>query len=272
MKLLSLLAIGNATATFMSDRTGYSHEEESMKQIRELCPCADSSLKTMGIALEQYQTDQRYNPGKTSVDELVSQIKQIAFECTSRPECRCPEGYFKTRDGRECLKLSSEPADCITAEKACSNDFNSRLAIAKDADRLDKLAGIMEELGEENAYYWIGLSYNKTVDTGDADWRWSDGNKATGEMVENLNMSLKKSGSQRPDTRMLDIDLNDGYPIERVAISSQNHGKFWKHESCRAKGLTGPPKHNYICEFMLFKVRINAEKKSGQLVGKIGEF
>ena len=50
-----------------------------MKQIRELCPCADSALKTMGIALEQYQTDQRYNPGKTSVDELVSQIKQIAF-------------------------------------------------------------------------------------------------------------------------------------------------------------------------------------------------
>merc|ERR1711993_159167 len=141
MKLLSLFAFGTATATFMSDRTGYNHEEESMKQIRELCPCADSALKTMGIALEQYQTDQRYNPGKTSVDELVTQIKQIAFECTSRPECRCPEGYFKTRDGRECLKLSSEPAD-----------FNSRLAIAKDAERLDKLAGIMEELGAKDEY------------------------------------------------------------------------------------------------------------------------
>merc|ERR1711936_946209 len=114
-----------------------------------------------------------------------------------------------------------------------------------------------EELGAKDEYYWIGLSYNKTVDTGDADWRWSDGNKATGEMVENLNMSLKKSG-QEQTTKMLDIDLNDG--------------KFWKHESCRARGLTGPPKHNYICEFMLFKVRINAEKKSGQLVGKIGEF
>ena len=65
-------------------------------------------------------------------------------ECTARPECRCPEGYFKTRDGTECLKFSEEPANCIEAERACSADFNSRLAIAKDQERLDKIATIMD--------------------------------------------------------------------------------------------------------------------------------
>ena len=32
----------------------------------------------------------------------------------------------------------------MEAEKACNADFNSRLAIAKDQARLDKIAGIME--------------------------------------------------------------------------------------------------------------------------------
>ena len=67
-----------------------------------------------------------------------------------------------------------------------------------------------------------------------------------GDIVNDLNNQLKKSGLG--DTRMLDIDVGDGYPIERVAVSSEYHGKVWKHESCRARGLTGPPKHRYICE------------------------
>ena len=65
-------------------------------------------------------------------------------ECTSRRECRCPDGYFKTKDGAECLKFSENTADCTEAEKACENDFNSRLAIARDHERLTKIAAIMK--------------------------------------------------------------------------------------------------------------------------------
>ena len=68
----------------------------------------------------------------------------INLECTRRPECRCPEGYFKTKDGTECLKFSTQPADCTEAERACSADFNSRLAIARDHARLTKIADIMQ--------------------------------------------------------------------------------------------------------------------------------
>ena len=32
----------------------------------------------MALAMYQYQDDQRNNPGKTSVDDLVKQIKSIA--------------------------------------------------------------------------------------------------------------------------------------------------------------------------------------------------
>merc|ERR1712131_387602 len=135
------------------------------------------------MAMTEYQIDQKTHPGKTTVDDLVKNIKKIAFECTSRPECRCPEGYFKTRDGTECLKFSESTANCMEAEKACNADFNSRLAIAKDQERLDKIAGIMEEIAGEDEFYWIGLSYNKTSNNGDADWRWSDGNKASGNLT-----------------------------------------------------------------------------------------
>merc|ERR1719443_2354424 len=178
------------------------------------------------MAMTEYQIDQKTHPGKTTVDDLVKNIKKIAFECTSRPECRCPEGYFKTRDGTECLKFSESTANCMEAEKACDADFNSRLAIAKDQARLDKIAGIMEEIAGEDEFYWFGLSYNKTSNNGDADWRWSDGNKASGELVDDLNMQLKKSGRLNADTRMLDIEFNDQTPVERVAISSKQHGKY----------------------------------------------
>lgn len=272
MKLTSLLVFGSGVmADLMSDRTNFDHEDSNAKRIRELCPCSDGAMEKMKMAMTSYQIDQKTHPGKTTVDDLVKQIKKIAFECTSRPECRCPEGYFKTRDGTECLKFSESAVNCIEAERACDADFNSRLAIAKDQTRLDKIATIMDELASEDEYYWIGLSYNKTIGNGAADWRWSDGNKASGDMVDDLNMQLKKSG-RGADTRMIDIDFNDGLPVERVAISAKQHGKFWKQESCRASGKSGPPKHKYICEFMMFKVRINAERKNGQYVGRIGEF
>ena len=39
------------------------------------------------------------------------------------------------------------------------------------------------EIAGEDEFYWIGLSYNKTSNNGDADWRWSDGNKASGNLT-----------------------------------------------------------------------------------------
>ena len=86
----------------------------------------------------------KLNPLLTVTFQHTDSILRSLSECTARPECRCPEGYFKTRDGTECLKFSEEEANCIDAERACSADFNSRLAIAKDQERLDKIATIMD--------------------------------------------------------------------------------------------------------------------------------
>merc|ERR1719284_1381413 len=47
------------------------------------------------MAMTEYQIDQKTHPGKTTVDDLVKNIKKIAFECTSRPECRCPKVISK---------------------------------------------------------------------------------------------------------------------------------------------------------------------------------
>lgn len=84
---------------------------------------------------------------------IVEIYLKIILECTRRPECRCPEGYFKTKDGTECLKFSTQPADCTEAERACSADFNSRLAIARDHARLTKIADIMQ--GKINFLYIV---------------------------------------------------------------------------------------------------------------------
>merc|ERR1711962_152760 len=86
------------------------------------------------MAMTEYQIDQKTHPGKTTVDDLVKNIKKIAFECTSRPECRCPEGYFKTRDGTECLKFSDEAVTCIDAERACQADFYDQSHIMASAE------------------------------------------------------------------------------------------------------------------------------------------
>lgn len=272
MKLLAPLlgAFAVTATTEMNGRNIPLEEESNLKRIRELCPCADQALEAMAFEMHTYQIKQRSNPGETTVDQLVKNIKEIAYECTRRPECRCPEGYLKTKDGTECLKFSDEPADCGEADRACSADFNSRLAIARDHARLTKIADIMQEHSGPDDYYWIGLSYNRTM-AGMPVWTWVDGSRATSAIQSDLNMDLKKAGINS-DTRMLDIEQGVPYPVERVAISSKHHGKVWKHESCRAQGQNGPPKHKYICEFMMFKVKINAETKTGQHVGKIGEF
>lgn len=268
MKLLKFFAGALAVkATTEMERNLPVEEESNLRKLRGLCPCADQALEAMALEMFSYQEKQISSPGAQTVDALVKNIKDIAYECTRRPECRCPEGYFKTKDGTECLKFSEAPADCTEAERACSDDFNSRLAIARDHERLTKIADIMKDHGSDDEYYWIGLSYNRTM-SGMPVWTWVDGQQAASAIQADLNLDLKKSA----DTRMLDIEQGVPYPVERVAISSKHHGKVWKHESCKASGPVGPPKHKYICEFMMFKVKINAETKEGQHVGKIGEF
>lgn len=270
MKLLCpLLGALAVSASTQLERDLPLEEESNLRQLRSLCPCADQALEQMAVEMYTYQDRQRTNPGETSVDSLVKSIKDIAYECTRRPECRCPDGYFKTKDGTECLKFADVPADCTEAERACSDDFNSRLAIARDHARLTKIADIMKEHGDPEDYYWIGLSYNRTM-SGVPIWTWVDGATASSAIQSDLNLDLKKAALS--DTRMLDIEQGVPYPVERVAISAKHHGKVWKHESCRASGADGPPKHKYICEFMMFKVKINAETKTGQHVGKVGEF
>lgn len=271
MKLLSLVCGIILNQSHAKLINGYEDEESNLKRIRSLCPCADQALESMAMAMYRYRDFQSKNPEQQpNVSKLVGQIKEIAYECTRRPECRCPDGYFKTKDGTECLKFAEVDADCTDAEKACADDFNSRLAIAKDHTRLTKIADVMKDINPSgNDYYWIGLSYNRTA-AGMPVWTWVDGTRASTEISSDLNVDLKKSGITRI------IDIVDGgkeeAPIERVAISSKYHGKVWRHESCRAHGLEGPPKHKYICEFMMFKVKINAETKAGKRIGKVGEF
>jgi hypothetical protein len=270
MKVFATLLVATSANLL---NTPFDQEENNLKRLRALCPCADSALENMAVAMYAYKNAQQVNPNEQNeISKLVQTIKDIAYECTRRPECRCPEGYYKTRDGTECLKFSEVDEDCEGAERACADDFNSRLAIAKDHRQLTKIADIMSEQDPFGMnYYWIGLSYNRTQ-AGLPVWTWVDGTRASSAISGDLNMDVKKSGVG--DTRILDIEQGVPFPVERVAISSNGkyHGKVWKHESCRASGYHGPPKHRYICEFLMFKVKINAENKDGRKVGKVGEY
>jgi len=55
------------------------HEDSNAKRIRELCPCSDEAMGKMKMAMTEYQIDQKTHPGKTTVDDLVKNIKKIAF-------------------------------------------------------------------------------------------------------------------------------------------------------------------------------------------------
>ena len=56
-----------------------NHEDSNAKRIRELCPCSDEAMGKMKMAMTEYQIDQKTHPGKTTVDDLVKNIKKIAF-------------------------------------------------------------------------------------------------------------------------------------------------------------------------------------------------
>ena len=54
-------------------------EESNLRMLRDLCPCADQALESMALEMHTYQDQQRKDPSKTSVDQLVANIKEIAY-------------------------------------------------------------------------------------------------------------------------------------------------------------------------------------------------
>jgi hypothetical protein len=227
------------------------------RRLRNLCPCSENALKDIQGALDRYTYSVLPKSGP-NVEALIEEIKDVAYNCTKRVECKCPEGYFKTIDGLECLRISREPVDCMDAEKVCGNDFNSRLAIAKDPKRLQRLSDIIRQTGHHQDLFWIGLSYNRT-NIGGATWKWADGTKISAEMKKKLSL---KDPDVSPDElkkslRMLEIGGIDG-PVERVAINGRYEGHTWAQESCKSESYGPRPKHRYICEFLMFKVNIKS--------------
>merc|ERR1712096_137281 len=184
----------NILSTIIFTRINSLELKNHQKHILSLCKCAEQALGDMSEAIQLYQNQVRNNKEKSpDMREIVQKIKTIAHECTKRPDCRCPEGYVKTSDGLECLKISDNETDCKDAEKICGNDFNARLAIAKDHNRLQKLADYIREMNgpRDEHYYWIGLSYNRTRN-GYPGWVWSDGTRATEQLKRDMNLDVKK--------------------------------------------------------------------------------
>lgn len=224
------------------------------RRLQNLCPCAEHALKDINLQLRKYSYIKKTQPKLApSVEQLVDEIKDVAYNCTKRPECKCPEGYFKTTDGLECLRIGREPVDCMTAKNICSNDFNSRLALVKDPKRLTRLSDVLRQTGHHDDFFWIGLSYNRTK-FGVPMWQWEDGTFVNQNMKKSFDLTndVKKAG-----LRMMEIGgLNEG-PLERVAINARYQGKHWQQESCQA-GDVKRAMHKYICEFLMFKVNIKA--------------
>jgi len=249
MRHLLLLSTGILAKWSFLDETVVS------KRLRDLCPCSQTALSDIQYTLEKssYMKAIRANNDE-DVALLVSEIKNIAYNCTKRPECRCPDGYFKTIDGMECLRIGRELVDCAEAEQICANDFNARLAVAKDSTRLVRLSDVLRQTGNNDDYFWLGLAYNRT-EYGMPMWKWSDHTYLTQDMKRHMELTepFKKSAQ----LRMIELGGVTG-PIERVAINSGYKGKTWQQESCLSEGPYGSQRalHKYICEFMMFKVNL----------------
>ena len=164
----------------------------------------------MALAMYQYQDDQRNNPGKTSVDDLVKQIKSIAhgkfptyrfdIEISFRMYCstRVPmsRGLFQNswrhrvpQVFRRGGKLHWRRARLLSRLQLPSRHRQGPGASRQNCHYHGRyvswsipLIKLTLEIGSPEDYYWIGLSYNKTNADG-AEWRWSDGNKASGTLM-----------------------------------------------------------------------------------------
>jgi len=241
----------------LGNKQFYKGGKDVSRRLRNLCPCSEQALKDIQTALDRYTYTVLPKTGP-NVEALIEDIKDVAYNCTKRVECKCPEGYFKTIDGLECLRISRDHVDCMEAERVCNNDFNSRLAIAKDPKRLQRLSDIIRQTGHHQDLFWIGLSYNRT-NIGGATWKWADGTKISAEMKKKLDLKDPSLSAEelKKSLRMLEIGGLDG-PIERVAINGRYEGHTWAQETCKSEQYGPRPRYKYICEFLMFKVNIKS--------------
>lgn len=79
MQILSISLNLSAFHNIFQNVISVNHEDSNAKRIRELCPCSDEAMGKMKLAMTEYQIDQKTHPGKTTVDDLVKNIKKIAF-------------------------------------------------------------------------------------------------------------------------------------------------------------------------------------------------
>ena len=89
----------------------------------------------------------------------------VGREC----ELPCPEGYGPHRLGDICLRVSTEPANWVTARDACRAEYGDLVSIHSEADA-KKVAAIVKEDGW-TPNFWIGLNDRDTEGT----FTWSDG-------------------------------------------------------------------------------------------------
>ncbi|XP_078495522.1 CD94/NKR-P1-like protein [Ciona intestinalis] len=262
--LALLVTVAHGVANGIND---VERPRDNSRTWMALCPCARAALYDMQEALTNY-TEEVNSANPPNLNDVIGNIKRIAYNCTKQPTCQCPEGYFKTSDGYNCLKISDEELDCDAATTACSSDMNARLAVAKDHRGLTKLADYIRELDpSDEEFYWIGLSYNRT-NGGLPVWTWEDGSAASYEITRNLRSNVRKN-------LLRIVDVTDGarQPLERVVISKDYTGNFWKQEMCGvARGRTQVARHKYICEFMMFKVEIKAVTSSNRTPGAPRQF
>uniref|UniRef100_H2ZJR9 C-type lectin domain-containing protein n=1 Tax=Ciona savignyi TaxID=51511 RepID=H2ZJR9_CIOSA len=266
-KACSLLVVFIAVVRANNGINDVETRRGSSKEWMSLCPCARAALHDMQQTLANYTNEvQSANP--PNLNDVIANIKNIAYNCTKQPGCQCPEGYFKTRDGYNCLKISDQELDCDAATTACSSDMNARLAVAKDHRGLTKLADYIRDYdptGDE--FYWIGLSYNRT-NGGIPVWKWEDGSSASYDITRNLRSNVRKNL-----LRIVDVTDNARQPLERVVISKDYTGNFWKQEMCGvARGRTRVARHKYICEFMMFKVEIKAVTSTSRRSGTARQY
>lgn len=271
MKLIqewSIIALGLTEAVKTKEDVYYKANRQtiSVDEIRALnqrCACADQTVADIKSYLNEYSSNKLNNTNlyhKPNVDAIVSEIKQLAYECTSKPECRCPEGYSKSKDNR-CLSISRSAKTCMQAVKSCRSKYHSRLAVAKDPESLANLQNHLFLTNQTQNYYWIGLTYEKSEQSGhQPNWRWDDYSYATqhtkAAMGLDDNLNVKKAAAQ---LRMLDIKSTFDKDLVRVAIKANDEvGISFETGFCtdELNQDVEVQKFRYICEFLMFQVDI----------------
>lgn len=284
MKLLNLLLLPSAIkAVYYSNRASGITQDEILA-LNDRCNCANSTVVKIKNHLENYKKNHN-SLEKTSngpnVEGLISEIKEIANECTSSYDCKCPEGYFKSKDHR-CLSFSRQQKTCREAVKACQGKFSSRLAVAKDPESLTNLQKYLKMAGHDDHFYWIGLSYNKDDQYNHSpSWRWDDQSYATSHtkasmgLYDNVNVkkaaqSINNQSKNSAQLRMIDVQSSLDSDLVRVAIRPEEDlGLSFETGFC-GEGIneSEQQRFRYVCEFLMFQVDVrpsNQKQKKNNL-------